>query len=72
MSTTIINPTPSTRSTASSGVFFALVIFALIIFGYLFLIYGFPLIKQGFSGLGSGEINITLPQTLDVKVEQTK
>ena len=72
MPTTIINPAASNNSTTDSGMGFFLGAIALIIFGVLFFIYGFPLIRQGLSGLGSGGVNITLPKTVDVKVQQSK
>jgi len=72
MATTIINPTPATNSTADSGMGFLIGVIALIVFGFLFFIYGFPLIRQGLSGLGGGGVQINLPKTVDVKVQQTK
>lgn len=72
MATTIINPTPAANSTTDSGMGFLIGIIALIVFGFLFFIYGLPLIRQGLSGLGSGGVQINLPKTVDVKVQQTK
>lgn len=73
MATTIINPAPTNNnSTTDSGMGFLLGVILLIVFGFLFFIYGIPLIKQGLGGLGSGGINVNLPKTVDVKVQQTK
>lgn len=72
MSTTIINPSPTNSSTTDSGMGFFLGIIVLIAFGFIFFIYGFPLIKQTLNGFGSGGINVTLPKTVDIKVQQTK
>lgn len=72
MATTIINPAPNNNTTSDSGMGFLLGIIILIVFGFIFFIYGFPLIKQGLNGLGSGGIQITLPKTVDVKVQQAK
>ncbi len=72
MATTIINPAPNNNSNTDSGMGFFLGAVVLVVFAILFFIYGFPLIKQGLSGLGNGVINVTLPKTVDVKVQQTK
>ena len=72
MATTIINPAPTNNTTTDNGMGFLLGVIALIVFGFIFFIYGFPLIKQTLNGLGSGGINITLPKTVNVKVQQTK
>ncbi len=72
MATTIINPAPTNGTTTDSGMGFLLGVIVLIVFGFLFFIYGFPLIKQALNGFGSGGINITLPKTVDVKVQQSK
>lgn len=72
MATTIINPAPTNNSNTDSGMGFLLGAILLIAFGFLFFIFGIPLIKQGLSGLGNGGIQINLPKTLDVKVQQSK
>ncbi len=72
MATTIINPAPTNNTATDSGMGFLIGVIALIVFGFLFFIYGFPLIRQGLNGLGSGGINVTLPKTVDIKVQQTK
>ena len=70
--TTIINPAPANNSDTNSGIGFVFGLIVLIISGFFFFIYVFPLIKQGLNGLGSGGIQITLPKTVDVNVQQTK
>jgi len=72
MTTTIINPAPTNNPTTDSGMGFLLGIIVLIASGIIFFIYAFPLIRQALNGVGSGGINITLPKTIDVKVQQTK
>lgn len=69
---TIINPAPANNTSTDSGMGFLLGVIALIVFGFMFLIYGLPLFRQALNGLGSGGINVTLPKTVDVKVQQTK
>ncbi len=44
----------------------------LLVFGLLFYMYGLPLIRQGFSGFGTGDVQINLPEKVDVNVQQTK
>lgn len=72
MATTIINPAPANNTATDSGMGFLLGIIVLIVFGFIFFIYGFPLVKQALNGIGSGGINVTLPKTVDVKVQQAK
>lgn len=72
MATTIINPTPINNSDTDGGTGFLLGAILLIAFGFLFFIFGVPLIRQGLNGLSSGGIQINLPKTLDVKVQQSK
>ena len=72
MATTIINPAPVNHESTDSGMGFLLGAILLIVFGFLFFIFAVPLIKQGLNGLGTGGIQINLPKTLDVKVQQSK
>lgn len=72
MPTTIINPAPNNNTSTDSGMGFFLGVLALIVFAFLFLIYGLPLVRQAISGLGNGGVQINLPKTVDVKVQQTK
>ncbi len=69
MATTIINPPPSTDA-SSNGLGFLLGIIALIVFGFLFFIYILPIIQQGITGRNGVQINV--PKSIDVKVQQTK
>lgn len=68
----IENPAPTNNSTTSSGMGFLIGVVVLIVLGFVFFIYGLPLIKQGLGNLGSGKIQITLPKTVDVNVQQAK
>lgn len=72
MATTIINPAPATNTTTNNGMGFLLGTIIIIAFGFIFFIYIFPFIKQGLSGLGGGTVQINLPKTVDVNVQQTK
>jgi len=72
MATTVINPAPTNNSGSNNGIGFLLGAIVLVIFGFLFYIYGLPLIQQGLSGLGSGGVQINLPEKVDVNVQQTK
>lgn len=72
MPTTIINPAPNNSSNNDSGMGFLLGIVVLIVFVILFIVYGLPLIRQGFGGLGNGGVQINLPETVDVNVQQAK
>lgn len=72
MPTTIVNPAPNNNSTTDSGMGFLLGIILLIAFGLVFYVYGLPLVKQGLSGIGGGGVNINLPKTVDVNVQQSK
>lgn len=72
MATTIINPAPTNNSPSESGTGFLIGTVLLIVFGVLFFIYGLPMIQQGLRGLGAGGIQINLPKTVDVNVQQSK
>lgn len=69
MATTIINPSPNTSSSNNNGVGLLIGIIVLIICGVLFFVYGLPLLR-GFSGNGGVQVNV--PKSIDVKVQQTK
>ncbi|PIY71705.1 hypothetical protein COY87_04785 [Candidatus Roizmanbacteria bacterium CG_4_10_14_0_8_um_filter_33_9] len=71
MPTTIINPAPVINTTKESGMGFFFGMIALVVFVVLFYMYGLPLIRQGFNGLGSGGVNINLPKTVDVNIKQS-
>ncbi|OGK66341.1 hypothetical protein A2313_01555 [Candidatus Roizmanbacteria bacterium RIFOXYB2_FULL_41_10] len=72
MPTTIVNPTPTNNSNSNNGMGFFLGAIVLLVFGLLFYMYGLPLIRQGFSGFGTGDVQINLPEKVDVNVQQTK
>lgn len=72
MPTTIINPAPNNNSNTDSGMGFLLGIILLIAFGLIFFVYGLPLIRQGLNGISGGGVNINLPKTVDVNVQQSK
>lgn len=70
MATTIVNPAPSNNSSDNNGMGFLLGIIVLVIFGFLFFIYGLPYIR-GLSG-GNGGVQVNIPKSIDVKVQQSK
>jgi len=72
MSTTIVNPAPANSSTSDNGIGFVLGIIVLFVFGFIFFIYGLPLIRQGLSGTGNGGVQINVPKQIDVKVQPAK
>ena len=68
MATTIINPAPNNNS-SNNGVGFLLGAIVLIVFAVLFFVYALPYIR-GLSG--SGGIQVNVPKSIDVKVQQSK
>lgn len=71
MATTIINPSPNNESSKSNGIAFLIGIVVLVLFAILFFVYGLPYLR-GLSGGGRINVNIPVPNKIDVKVEQTK
>lgn len=71
MATTIINPTPNNNSSDNSGLGFLIGAIVLIVFVVLFFIYGLPLLR-GLGGNGEVQVNIPVPKTIDVNVQQAK
>lgn len=68
MATTIINPQPSENS-SSNGMSFLIGAIILIILAVIFFVYGLPLIK---GMTGSNTVQINVPKSIDVKVQQSK
>lgn len=65
--TTIVNTPPASKESGGSmGMIIGL--FVLIILGFLFFVYGLPLIQN--MQLGAPQINV--PDKIDVNVNQTK
>ena len=69
MATTIINPAPSANTSNGSGIGFLLGAIVLVVFVALFFIYALPFIR-GLSG--SGGIQVNLPKSVNVNVQQSK
>lgn len=70
MATTIINPTPSNEgSSGNNGMGFLLGAIVLIVFAVLFFVYGLPYL-QGLTGSGGVQVNV--PKSIDVNVNQPK
>lgn len=65
MATTIINPASSSNSFDNNGVGFLLGAIVLIIFAVLFFVYAFPHIR-------GGGVQVNVPKSIDVKVQQSK
>ena len=70
MATTIINPTPSNNSSNINGVGFLIGAVVLIVFAVLFFVYALPYIR----GFGSGgvQVNVPVPKSINVNVQQSK
>jgi hypothetical protein len=69
MATTIINPAPNANTSNGSGIGFLLGAIVLVVFIALFFIYALPFIR----GLnGSGGIQVNLPKSVNVNVQQSK
>ena len=72
MATTIINPTPVNSGGSDNGLGFLLGAIILVGFGFIIIFYGYPMIQQGLNGLGKSGVQINLPKTVDVNVQQSK
>ena len=70
MATTIINPAPSNNSSDNNGMGFLIGAVVLVVFAVLFFVYALPYIR-GFSG-GNGGVQVNVPKSIDVKVQQSK
>jgi F0F1-type ATP synthase assembly protein I len=70
MATTIINPAPATNSSNDSWIGFLLGAIVLVVFAVIFFVYAVPFIR-GLSGSGGG-IQVTLPKSVNVNVQQAK
>ena len=70
MATTIINPAPNNNS-SNNGVGFLLGAIVLIVFAVLFFIYALPYIR-GLSGSGGVQVNVPVPKSINVNVQQPK
>lgn len=71
MPTTIINPSPNNNSSNNNGVAFLIGIIIFIAFAVLFFVYGLPYIK-GLGGSGEVNVNIPVPENIDIKVQKTE
>jgi hypothetical protein len=69
MATTIINPSPSSDSSGNNGMGFIIGGVVLVVLAILFFVYALPLIRN----VGGGEgIQVNLPKTVDVTVQQAE
>ena len=69
MATTIINPAPASNTSNNSGMGFLLGAIVLVVFVALLLVYALPFIR-GLSGKGGIQVN--LPKSVNVNVQQSK
>jgi hypothetical protein len=69
MATTIINPAPSDNSSNNNGMGFLIGVIVLVVFVALLLVYALPFIR-GLSGKGGIQVN--LPKSVNVNVQQSK
>jgi hypothetical protein len=70
MATTIINPTPVANSSDSNGMGFLIGGVVLIVFAVIFFVYALPYIRS--FGSGSGGVQVNVPKSINVKVQQSK
>jgi hypothetical protein len=70
MATTIVNPAPSANTSSSSFVPFLMGVIVLVVLAALFFVYALPFIR-GLSSSGGG-IQVNLPKSVNVSVQQAK
>ena len=68
MATTIINPAANNNTSDTNGMGFLVGGIALIVFAVLFFVYALPYIR----GFGSGGVQVNVPKSVNVKVQQSK
>jgi len=71
MATTIINPAPNTNTSNGNGMGFLIGGMVLIVFLVLLFAYALPYVR-GLGSIGSGGIQVNVPKSVDVKVQQSK
>jgi hypothetical protein len=69
MATTIINPTPTTNASGNNGIGFLIGAIVLVVFVVIFFIYGLPLLR---SLSGNGGVQVNIPKSINVSVQQSK
>ena len=72
MATTIVNPAPNNNSSTGNGMEFLLGAIVLVVFAALFFVYALPFIRGLSGGIGSGGVQVNVPKSIDVKVQQSK
>lgn len=71
MATTIINPAPNNNTSSGNGMGFLIGGIILIVFLVLLFVYALPYLK-GLGGIGSNGIQVNVPKSVDVNVQQSK
>ena len=71
MATTIINPAPNTNSDRSNGIAFLIGAGILIILALIFFVYAIPFIR-GLNTSKGVQVNVPIPKTVNVNVQQAK
>jgi Na+-transporting methylmalonyl-CoA/oxaloacetate decarboxylase gamma subunit len=71
MATTIINPAPSDNSSGGNGIAFLIGAGILVILVLIFFVYAIPFIR-GLSSSKEIQVNIPVPKTVNVNVQQAK
>jgi hypothetical protein len=71
MATTIINPAPTASPSGNNGIALLIVVGALVILALLFFVYAIPFIR-GLSSSKEIQVNIPVPKTVNVNVQQAK
>lgn len=69
MATTIINPSPNSDSSGNNGMGFIIGGVVLVVLAILFFVYALPLLRNAGGGEG---IQVNLPKTVDVTVQQAE
>jgi hypothetical protein len=71
MATTIINPTPNANSAGSNGIAFLIGAGVLVVLAILVFVYAIPFVRDLSSGKGI-QVNVPVPKTVNVNVQQAK
>jgi hypothetical protein len=71
MATTIINPAPTTSPSSNNGIAFLIGVGALVILALIVFVFAVPFIR-GLNSSKGIQVNVPVPKTVNVNVQQTK
>jgi Na+-transporting methylmalonyl-CoA/oxaloacetate decarboxylase gamma subunit len=71
MATTIINPAPNTNSSGGNSIAFLLGVGVLVILALIIFVYAVPFLRSLNSSKGI-QVNVPVPKTVNVNVQQAK